>query len=120
MEIDDAESVFYMKPRELIEALARQLVDGQVALAKIREIEAGLPDDDPRAAEFRAQAADVTRKWLTVQLPDLAATFRLALEVLDTYGPEGIRVEDGVDAAIWNNKHTVWVMEFGGTLPEKS
>ena len=52
--------------------------------------------------------------WTESQLPTLAASFRLALDVLDTYGPEGVRVEDPIDAAAWNNKYFVWVKEFGG------
>ncbi len=112
MESKDAESVFYMKPTTVIEAAARELVANQIAVAKIRAMAAELPDDDPRAAEFRSRAAAVLDQWTRDGLPNLTATFRLALEVLDTYGPEGVDVEDGVDAAIWNNKFFVWRDEF--------
>ena len=118
MAFDDAESLFYMKPAAVIEGLARQFVDQQIAIAKIRTLAAELPADDPRSAEFRAQAAEVIQNWVTKQVPNLAASFRLGLEVLDTYGPEGVRVEDEIDAAIWNNKYFVWLKEFGGTTPE--
>jgi len=47
------------------------------------------------------------------------ASCRLALEVLDTYGPGGVLVEDPTDAAIWNNKYFVWLREFGGTPPDQ-
>jgi len=112
MEFDEAEAVFRMKPAALLEQQARLLVEQQVALAKVRELAAGMPGNDPKAQEFRAQAAAVADKWMTVGLPNLAATMRLALEVLDTYGPDGVDVEDNVDAAIWNNKFFVWRDEF--------
>lgn len=112
MEFDEAEAIFRMKPAALIEQQARLLVEQQIALAKVRALAAGMPEDDPKAEEFRAQAAAVADKWMTVGLPNLAATLRLALEVLDTYGPGGVDVEDNVDAAIWNNKFFVYRTEF--------
>lgn len=120
MAFDEAESLFYMKPAALIEQLARQFVDQQVMIAKVRQITAELPDDDPRAVQFRAQADQAIQDWVVEGVPQLAATFRLALEVLDTYGPDGVRVEDEIDASIWDNKYFVWLKEFGGTPPEKS
>ena len=116
MEFDEAEAeaeaVFRMKPSAVIEGVARQLVEQQVALAKVRKLAAELPNDDPRTAEFRAQAAELGDKWIREGLPNTAAGLRLALEVLDTYGPDGVDVEDGVDAAIWNNKFFVYRNEF--------
>lgn len=119
MASDEAKSLFYMKPAAVIEGLARQFVDQQIMIAKTRSLAAELPDDDPRTAEFRAQADQVIQNWIDQQVPNLAASFRLALEVLDTYGPDGVRVEDEIDSAIWDNKYFVWLKEFGGTPPEK-
>jgi len=118
MAFDDAESLFYMKPAAVIEGLARQFVADQIAIAKIRTLADSLPAGDPKVAELRAQAAEVIQNWVSKGVPNLAASFRLALEVLDTYGPEGVRVEDEIDAAIWNNKYFVWLKEFGGSTPE--
>lgn len=112
MDFDNAESVFRMKPAAVIEGLARQLVEQQAALAKIRATVAELPPDDPRTTEFRAKVDQVERDWIVKGVPNLAASFRLALEVLDTYGPEGIDEKDAVDAAIWNNKFFVYRDEF--------
>jgi hypothetical protein len=50
----------------------------------------------------------------------IVASFRLALEVYDTFGPGLTRIEDATDAAIWNNKHYVWVTELGGRCPDRS
>lgn len=111
MESKDPEAVFYMKPAAVIEALAREFVSNQIAMAQVRATAAELPDD-PRAAQVRARAAEVQELWVREGLPNLAASFRLALEVLDTFGPQGVDVEDGIDAAIWNNKYFVWRQEF--------
>ena len=48
------------------------------------------------------------RDWLCSGLPTLTASFQLALEVLDTYGPAGVRIDDPIEAAVWNNKFFVW------------
>ena len=118
MAFDEATSLFYMKPAAVIEGLARQFVDQQIAIAKIRKLAAELPEGHPQAVQFRAQADQVVQDWMAQGVPQLAASFRLALEVLDTYGPEGVRVEDEVDSGIWDNKYFVWLREFGGTPPE--
>lgn len=120
MASDEGKRLFYMKPAAVIEGLARQFVDQQIMIAKTRSLAAGLPDDDPRAAEFRAKADQVIQNWVAEGVPQLAASFRLALEVLDTYGPDGVRVQDEIDSDIWDNKYFVWLKEFGGTPPDKS
>lgn len=120
MAFDEPKHLFYMKPAAVIEGLARQFVDQQIMIAKARSLAAELPDGDPRTAEFRAKTDQVVQDWIAKQVPNLAASFRLALEVLDTYGPEGIKVDDEIDAGIWDNKYFVWLREFGGTPPEKS
>lgn len=118
MAFDEPKRLFYMKPAAVIEGLARQFVDNQISLAQIRKLAAELPDGDPRAAEFRDQAGKVAQDWVDKGVPNLAAAFRLALEVLDTYGPDGVKVDDEIDAGIWDNKYFVWLKEFGGTPPE--
>lgn len=113
------EAVFRMKPAVAIEALARQFVDGQRLLAHARHVLNTLPAHAPVDAvtEVRQRVDALTAQWNSQQGPNLAACFRLALEVLDTYGPEGVDVEDLTDAAIWNNKYFVWFREFGGEPP---
>ncbi len=51
-------------------------------------------------------------EWAITQLPSLAASFRLALEVLDTHGPDGVRIEDPLEAEVWNNRYFVWREQF--------
>lgn len=117
---NSAEAVFRMEPAAAIVALARVFVDGQRQLAQIRNLAAGLPAHAPvdAVAEMHRRVDAFTAQWNTQQVPNLAASMRLALEVLDTYGPEGIDVEDPTDAAIWNNKYFVWLREFGGQPPQ--
>jgi hypothetical protein len=111
---EDRWSVFAMKPVATIEHLARLLVRQQQSLARLRELAAALPADDAdeRVRELRARVAAAQREWTSTQLPSLAASFRLAVEVLDTYGPAGARVADPIEAAAWNNKYFVWRDEF--------
>lgn len=115
-ESPSAEAVFRMEPAAAIVTLARLFVSGQRQLAQLRDLSENLPPsvlvDDVTTA--RAKLDALTAKWNSQQVPHFAASFRLALEVLDTYGPEGINVEDPTDAAIWNNKYLVWLREFGG------
>lgn len=115
-----AEAIFRMKPAAAIVALARLFVDGQRQLAQARRIVETLPADAPAdaVADVRHRLDAFTAQWNSQQVPNLAASFRLALEVLDSYGSEGVNVEDPTDAAIWNNKYFVWLREFGGELPQ--
>jgi hypothetical protein len=117
---NDAESVFRMKPAAAIEALARAFVASQMAIAKVRDMIDALPADDPRADDIRAQAAAAIQNAADNGVPHHAAALRLALEVLDTYGPDGVDFEDAFDASVWNNKYFVWLKEFGGRPPEAS
>jgi len=109
---ENTESVFRMKPAAVIEMLARQVVHEQIAIAKMRRLVAELPTDAPGTAETRAELAGFLYHWLTKGVPNTAASFRLALEVLDTYGPDGLDEKDAVEAAVWNNKFFVWRDEF--------
>lgn len=97
---------FVTNPAEAIATLARVFVNDQRQLALTRQLRqsldnlaASIPADAVAEAQERIDA--LTAQW-DEKAPHLAASFRLALEVLDTYGPEGVRVEDPLDAAIWN------------------
>lgn len=92
---DSGDAVFRMKPAAAIEVLAPQFVDGQRLLAHARQVLATLPADAPVdvVTEVRQRVDDLVTLWDSQQGPNLAACFRLALEVLDTYGPEGADVE---------------------------
>lgn len=115
-----AEAVFRMQPAAAIVTLARLFVDGQRQLTQLRRLSENLPSSAPAddVAAVRSRLDAFTAQWNSQQVPNFAASFRLALEVLDTYGPEGINVEDPTDAAIWNNKYFVWLREFGGEPPQ--
>jgi len=114
-----AEAAFSMKPVDVIEGLARQFVSDQRRIAEMRQTFESLPAGTPDHAVVQARAIvdETVSDWNNKQLPNLAASFRLALEVLDTHGPDGVRVEDATEAAIWNNKYFVWLREFGGVSP---
>jgi len=116
------EAAFSMKPVDVIEGLARQLVGDQRRLAEMRQTFESLPAGTPDHAVSQARAIvdETVSDWHNKQLPNLAASFRLALEVLDTFGPDGVSVEDATEAAIWNNKYFVWLREFGGVAPADS
>ncbi|AGB26681.1 hypothetical protein Mycsm_06544 (plasmid) [Mycobacterium sp. JS623] len=102
-----AEAAFYMKPVDVIEGLARQFVSDQRRLAEMRQTFESLPASTPddAVAQAREIVDETVSDWNNKYLPNLAASFRLALEVLDTYGPDGVSVEDATEAAIWNNKY---------------
>lgn len=103
-----SEGIFYMKPMTVIEAYARVLVGDQKRLALIRR-QLATADD---TSDWSERARATLQRWTASQLPNIAATMCLALEVLDTYGPDGVRVEDPMEAALWNNKFFAWRNEF--------
>jgi len=112
-----------MKPAAVIEALARSFVSDQIRIAELREKLAALPATaaDTHSAEvqeMRTRIDAYIKTWVTQQIPNLAASFRLALEVLDTYGPDGVSLDDEIEAGIWDNKYFVWLREFGGEPPQ--
>jgi hypothetical protein len=120
---EGAPSLFGMKPAALIEALARELVTEQIQIAQLRQKLAALPATaaDTHPVEVQALRAKIdafVEAWVSKQLPNLTAAFRLALEVLDTYGPDGVSIDDEIEAGIWNNKYFVWLREFGGEAPQ--
>ncbi len=122
---EGAPPLFGMKPAAVIESLARQLVAQQIQIAQLRAQLAALPataaDTHPvEVQEMRTQIDAYIERWVSQQLPNLSAAFRLALEVLDTCGPDGVSVDDEIDAGIWNNKYFVWLREFGGEPPQET
>ncbi|TXI51951.1 hypothetical protein [Mycolicibacterium mageritense] len=111
---------FFVEPTDAIVTLARLFVLDQRQLAKARQMADTLPAAAPAdaVAEVRKRISNLEALWVE-KVPHIAASFQLALEVLDTYGPEGVRVEDPMDTAIWDNKYFVWLREFGGTPPDQ-
>lgn len=113
--------LYWMKPVEALELLSRSIVDGQMTIAELRRNLAALPATTPEALlqEWRNKVDAQAASWSATVLPHLAVGLRMALEVLDTYGPEGVSVDaDEFDAGVWENKYRVWLREFGGGLPE--
>jgi len=41
---------------------------------------------------------------------------RLALEVYDTFGAGMIRIDDSIEAGLWNNKYFVWERDLNPAL----
>jgi hypothetical protein len=110
-EADEGWSTFAMRePVAVIEAVARQLVSQQRSIAALEEKAAGLPQDspDPAVRDLLDRVGRAREDWVRSGLPTLTASFQLALEVLDTYGAAGVRIDDPIEAAVWNNKFFVW------------
>lgn len=115
----DSESVFAMDPVATLMSLARFFVKGQHGLANHGRAVDGLPAEAAATAdgiELPGKYRDLRDQWHQQTVPMLAASMRLALEVLDTFGPGHTVIDDPTDAAIWNNKHHVWMREM--TPPE--
>lgn len=108
-----------MKPVKVLEQVARQLVSQQRSIAALEEQAATLPQDspDPAVRDVLARVGRIREEWVREQLPTLTASFQLALEVLDTYGPAGVRIDDPIEAAVWNNKFFVWRDTYGHDRP---
>ncbi len=120
---EGAPPLFGMKPAAVIEALARSFVSDQIKIAELRQKLDALPataaETHPAEVhEMRTQIGAYIESWVSKQLPNLAASLRLALEVLDTYGPDGVSIDDEIEAGIWDNKYFVWLREFGGEPPQ--
>ena len=107
-----------MDPQSVVWSLARALVRGELTLREMQrgadsaERLAGAPSD--QAAKIMADLHDLERLWRSETYPMLIASFRLALEVYDTFGSSAVRLDDPVEASIWNNKHHVWFRELSG------
>jgi hypothetical protein len=116
------EGIFTMDPQTVVWDLARTLVRGQSDLVEMRRaadharsVANRAPKEARRVVE---QYQRLETSWYSETLPMIAASFKLALEVYDTFGPGMTRVEDATESAIWNNKHDVWVTELGGKYPD--
>jgi len=116
----DAETVFEMDPDRTLVMLARNLVEGQRSLAELRrqtKVSADQAADPNQALKVAAEFAELERQWHRETLPSMVAAIQLALEVLDTFGPGQTRIDDPMDARIWNNKYFVWCAELAGPPP---
>jgi hypothetical protein len=98
----DSEGVFTMDPQAVLRDLARTLVRSQSDLVDMRRtadyaqsVADQLPDEARRIAE---QYQRLETSWYTETLPMIVASFRLALEVYDTFGPGMTRIENATEA----------------------
>ena len=95
--------------------LARHLVATQkemAALARYAHTQRALAANNDHLKRLLAVWEDFQRQWVTQRLPSLIAAMRLALEVYDTFGSGMIRLDDPIEAGIWNNKYFVWEREL--------
>ncbi|WP_454231336.1 hypothetical protein [Mycolicibacterium fortuitum] len=111
------ESVFsIVDPQATVINLARLVVNGQKMVCTMRKAAEtakaaqGVAPEQVRRVVDRSR--DFERDWHDEKLPLLVVSMRLALEVLDTFGPEGVTVDDPIEAAIWSNKSHVWLNEI--------
>lgn len=54
---------------------------------------------------------NLQRLCATQRLPSLIAAMRLALEVYDSFGSGMVRLDDPIEAGIWDNMYLVWERE---------
>jgi hypothetical protein len=116
---DSSENVFAIDPGETIWRLARQLVTGQHTLRQLNEsasLLAAARPDDPTVLQHLSQLQRTTDEWFQAALPSLLAAMQVAIEARDTFGPGFTRVDDPIDAALWNNKFFVWRERLGGKI----
>jgi hypothetical protein len=107
--------VFAMDPEPTLRSLARHLIASQTDMAELvreaqilRTFGANYADVDELLADFEL----FQKRWLAERLPSLTAAMKLALEVYDTFGPGMTRIDDPIEAGIWNNKYFVWEREL--------
>lgn len=113
--------VFAMDPEPALRQLARHLIATQkemADLARDAQIVRALGANNAQLKELLVVWEDFHRQWITQRLPSLTAAMRLALEVYDTFGSGMIRLDDPIEADIWNNKYFVWERELSPTLDE--
>jgi hypothetical protein len=107
--------VFAMDPEPTLRQLARHLVATQqemAALARHAHTQRALATDNDHLKAQLAVWDGFQRQWFTRRLPSLIAAMRLTLEVYDTFGAGMIRLDDPIEAGIWNNKYFVWEREL--------
>jgi hypothetical protein len=107
--------VFAMDPETTLRELARHLVVGQgeiADLARRAHIVRALRAINGDLSSTLAEWDGIQQRWVTERLPSLIAAMKLALEVYDTFGPGMTRIDEPIDAGIWNNKYFVWEREL--------
>lgn len=120
---DSSENIFAIDPQETLWTLARQLVAGQRTASKLADAARTLRESsstDPAALHLLSQFDQTAHQWFSEALPNLIAGMQVAIEAHDTFGPGFTRVEDPIDAAVWNNKFFVWRERLGGTISDPS
>jgi hypothetical protein len=111
------DGVFAMDPEETLRQLVRYLVAGQQQMADLSRIAHNTDrgQDGTEAPNLLAEWRLLERRWAGGTLPWVTAAMKLALEVFDTFGTGLTRINDPVEAAIWNNKYFVWERELSTT-----
>ena len=115
--------VFAMDPEPTLRQLARHLVVTQqemAALARYADTQRAAASNNDHLTRLLAMWDNFQRQWATQRLPSLVAAMRLALEVYDTFGPGMIRLDDPIEAGIWNNKYFVWERELSPATAKHS
>ena len=114
-----ADETFAIDAQETLWTLARQLVAGQRTVHKVNEAAQALRGSstvlNPAARHLLSQLEQTSVDWYHGALPNLIAAMQVAIEAHDTFGPGHTRVEDPIDAALWNNKFFAWREQLGGT-----
>jgi hypothetical protein len=101
---------FAMDPEPALRQLARHLVVGQSEIAELARralIVRAFGAANAEMASVLAEWEGMQQRWVTQRIPSLIAGMRLALEVYDTCGPGMMRIDDPLEAGIWNNKYFV-------------
>jgi hypothetical protein len=88
------------------------------ALARYAHTQLALAVNNDHLTRLLAVWEGCQRQWVTQRLPSLIAAMRLALEVYDTFGPGMLRLDDPIEAGIWNNKFFVWERELSPATSE--
>ena len=119
---NSSESVFVMDPEPVIQGTARMLVSQLRALAESQRLRDSMDDltaPEPVAAalaerrrQFEAAHDNLLGRWSEEAFPHAAAALAVAVDFLDTFGPGRRAIEDQTEAALWNNKYFVYVIEF--------
>ncbi|TDO06469.1 hypothetical protein EV580_6560 [Mycobacterium sp. BK086] len=116
-----AEAVFAMEPAATLLNLVDLLVKSHTAYARVatqtHKVHAeGLTLSDP-TGRVAAAAERFHHQYLEEALPSLIASLQLTAEVVRSFGLGPCRVDDPVEAAIWNNKWFVYVDQLRPRLP---
>lgn len=116
-----SQRVFAMDPEPTLRQLARCLVVSQKEMADLErdaQIVRACGAVNVQTQNLLTECDEIQRQWVTQRLPCLAAAMRLALEVYDTFGPGMVRLDDPIEAEIWNNKYFVWERDLSLTPTE--